>query len=182
MRRPLVIIGPSGSGKSSLVDGLVRRGLVTVTPTWTTRPRRSDEHTGSANHVFVDGARFDAVDRSGGFLGVATLFGHRYGLPPLADSTGTVPTVVARVGALDLVRRHLPDPVVVQVEASPARIRSALAARGTDPVEAGARLRAGYEELVVGRCVADHVVVNDGTLDDLIARVGALVTGEAVAA
>src|SRR6476660_9759614 len=39
----LVFIGPSGSGKSTIVRTLVERRVVTVHPTWTTRPRRADE-------------------------------------------------------------------------------------------------------------------------------------------
>jgi ribose 1,5-bisphosphokinase PhnN len=163
MQPTLVIIGPSGSGKSTLATELARRGLVTVVPTWTTRPRRADERDGSPNHRFVDDATFDAVEAAGGFLGTAHLFGHRYGLPPVRGG-GRMPAVVARAGVLGLLRRHVHDPLVVQVEVPPAHLRRVLAERAETP----ARLRVAYEELLVGRCVAGHVLVNDGSVDQLV--------------
>ena len=57
-RRVLVVIGPSASGKSSLVRELHRRRVIRVLPTWTTRPRRADERDGSLEHRFVSDERF----------------------------------------------------------------------------------------------------------------------------
>src|SRR5436305_590449 len=86
-RRPVVVfIGPSGSGKSTVVRELASRGLVTVHPTWTTRPRRADEQQGSLEHRFVSDGEFDELCRRGCFIETVRLFGlpYRYGLPPLA--------------------------------------------------------------------------------------------------
>src|SRR3954447_16585781 len=84
-------IGPSGSGKSTVVRELAARGLVTVHPTWTTRPRRADERQGSLEHRFVSDDEFDELCRRGFFIETVSLFGlpFRYGLPPLdGDSAG----------------------------------------------------------------------------------------------
>jgi guanylate kinase len=169
VQRPLVLIGPSGGGKSSLALELVHRRLVTVVPTWTTRPRRRDEHDGCVNHRFVTDETFDAAEAAGRFLGTCELFGHRYGLPVLEGERR--PAVVARVGAVNALRRHRRDVVVVQVEAPPERIRATLAARGTTTSEFRSRFAAAYEEILSGRVVADRVVLNDTTVLDLADRV-----------
>src|SRR5215210_1953237 len=97
----LVIIGPSGSGKSSATRLLVNRGLVRVHPTWTTRPRRSDEHFGSPEHRFVDDV---------------TLFGlpYRYGLPPIRRSNDLrADVVMLRAPLVERFRRVVTDPSAV---------------------------------------------------------------------
>src|SRR3954451_2133494 len=102
-RRPVVVfIGPSGSGKSTVVRELADRGLVTVHPTWTTRPRRQDEQAGSLEHRFVSDAEFDRLCERGFFLETVTLFGlpYRYGLPPVGSPRAT--------GALDAVMLRAP--------------------------------------------------------------------------
>ncbi|HVF33450.1 MAG TPA: hypothetical protein VM933_10490 [Acidimicrobiales bacterium] len=184
----LLVIGPSGSGKSTLVRTLAGAGHLRVHPTWTTRPRRPDEAAGSLEHRFVDDATFDRLQREGRFVDAVALFGlaHRYGLPPLdrpahADDgcsrTGRLDTVMLRAPLVERFRRVFPDrpAVVVQVEDDPRRLRRRLLERGGTPDELAARLTDNRAEVLLGRRVADHVVVNDGTVDDLAARVLELV-------
>lgn len=54
----LVVIGPSGSGKSSLVQALAKTGEIAVHPTWTTRPPRADECEGCVEHRFFSEQAF----------------------------------------------------------------------------------------------------------------------------
>jgi ribose 1,5-bisphosphokinase PhnN len=181
MERPLVLIGPSGAGKSSLALELSHRGVVEVVPTWTTRPRRPDEPLGCVNHRFVDPFTFAAAEQRGMFAGTLELFGHRYGLPLLvAGPHGRRPAVVVRAVALGELRRRYRELEVVQVEAPPERIRATLAARGTTTTEFRRRFACLDEEVLAGRVLADHVVVNDTTVADLADRVEALTAGEVV--
>src|SRR5438445_13789022 len=99
MEPVLVIIGPSACGKSSVVHHLHEPRLVTVCPTWTTRPRRDDEKNGSLEHRFVSDDAFDILCSRGFFLDTVAMFGlpHRYGLPPLAPpDDGRVNAVMLR--------------------------------------------------------------------------------------
>src|SRR3954451_6553773 len=134
MHPMIAVIGPSGSGKSSLVRELDRCGLVRLHPTWTTRPRRADESDGSAEHRFVSEEEFDALEAKGFFLATASLFGlpWRYGLPHVAAPAGErADLVMLRAPVVERVRRQLGLGVVIQVVDEPARVAHRLRARGS---------------------------------------------------
>jgi guanylate kinase len=66
--RLLVIIGPSGAGRSSALRLLHDQKVVEVTPSWTTRPLRNDESEDTLEHRFVDEATFKQKAGEGYFL------------------------------------------------------------------------------------------------------------------
>lgn len=180
-RRPvLVLVGPSGAGKSALVAALARLGVVTVHPTWTTRPPRPDERAeGCPEHRFVAERRFDHLAESGLFGDVVRPFGgtHRYGLPPLPHRPAGPPTCVEQIDTvllratyLDRVADRLNPMVVYQVEAPPPVLADRLAARGADPDEIRARRAFDVEDTAAGRRRADRILPNEGTLASLVAR------------
>jgi len=174
-RRPvLVVIGPSASGKSSVVRALHDRGLVRLHPTWTTRPRRSDEIAGSPEHRFVSDEGFDDLAGSGFFLDTVTLFGlpHRYGLPPVAMSTeGPLDVVMLRAPLVARFARFVPNHLVYQIESEPEEGRDRLLERGCIGAELAGRLVDNDREVACGRRIADRVFVNDGDLDGLVEAV-----------
>jgi guanylate kinase len=175
----LVVIGPSGCGKSSAVRRLCELGAVRVHPTWTTRPRRPDEAHGSLEHRFVDDATFDALAEHGAFLDTVSLFGlpHRYGLPPIRRSAdGRVDVVMLRAPLVERFDRVVGPPrVVVQIEDDADRAAARLRARESSAEELRRRLADNERELVLGRRVADHVLVNDGTIAGLAAALAWIV-------
>ena len=74
-----VVSAPSGGGKTSLVNALLRRDeRVALSISHTTRAPRPGEHDGVHYH-FVDEARFAELAERGAFLEHARVFGHRYG-------------------------------------------------------------------------------------------------------
>lgn len=185
MHRPLlVLIGPSGAGKSALADRLARAGAIATVPTWTTRPRRPDESSGSPNHRFVGEEVFDRLERAGAFVGVVRLPGlpHRYGLPAVDGTGGPLPAVVARAPFVAALRDHFPLGPTYQVERSAAATIAALAGRGTSAAEEAARFLAVEDERLAGRALADRWFANDGTSDDLATRVAAALAGAGVPA
>ena len=81
MRRGLLFIvsAPSGTGKTTLVERLVRvvSDLV-ISRSYTSRPPRPGE-TDGVDYNFVDEAQFASMVDAGEFLEWATVFGCRYG-------------------------------------------------------------------------------------------------------
>ena len=169
--RVLAVLGPSGSGKSTVVRELHRRGVIEVTPSWTTRPRRDDELDGSIEHRFVDEDEFTARQGAGFFLEVVQMFGlpYRYGLPAVEEpADGRVPAIMVRAPLMPLVARHFPGHVAYQIEDGYERARERLRRRAWDP---GTRLDGFEEECRLGRDAAHRIFVNDGSIVDLVGAV-----------
>jgi guanylate kinase len=169
--RVLAVLGPSGSGKSTVVRELHRRGLIEVTPSWTTRARREDEHAGSIEHRFVDGEEFAARHDAGYFLEVVQMFGlpHRYGLPAVGEpADGRVPAIMVRAPLMPLVHRHFPGHVAYQIEDRLQRAEERLRRRAGD---LGTRLDGFEEECRLGREAAHRTFVNEGSIADLVEAV-----------
>jgi guanylate kinase len=166
MSRVIVITGPSGVGKGTLIRGLLSRipGLELSTSA-TTRAPRPGERDGVDYH-FLSDEEFERRVGAGDFVEHARYAGHRYGTlrSELERRTADgVPVVLEiEVQGARQVREALPDAVQVFI-APPSlpSLRARLVGRGTDdPEEVERRLRTAEEELEA-QGEFRHVVVND---------------------
>jgi guanylate kinase len=176
----IVLAGPSGVGKGSVVKRLLARdpeGLV-VSVSATTRPARTGET--DADYTFVDDERFDRMVRDGELLEWAQVYGgHRYGTPKafvdgqLAAGKDVVLEIDVQGAAQ--VREHVPDAVLILlVPPSTMALEERLRGRGTeDHASIAERLRAAERELEQATWF-HHVVVND-ELDQAAGRVAAII-------
>jgi guanylate kinase len=86
----LVITGPSGAGKGTLIRALIERlPILTVAVSATTRPRRPGEEDGR-EYRFLSEDEFDRRVRAGEFLEHVLFIGERY---------GTLSSEIERIGA-----------------------------------------------------------------------------------
>jgi guanylate kinase len=77
--RLFVITAPSGAGKTSLINALLKEDpRLKLSVSYTTRPPRPGEQDGREYH-FVDDATFLAMRGRGEFLESAEVHGYRYG-------------------------------------------------------------------------------------------------------
>lgn len=176
--RLLVLAGPSGVGKSSVVAGL-REALpeLLFSVSATTRPARPGEVDGR-DYRFVGQEGFDALIERGDLLEWAEVHGglQRSGTPrePVerALSTGRAVLVEVDLQGARSVKRVLPEAVTVFIAPpSMEELARRLTDRGTDtPEQRERRLRTAIEEMGA-RDEFDEVVVND----DLQAAIGRLV-------
>ena len=170
MRRGTLIVlaGPSGVGKGSVVERLRSRdpeGLA-VSISATTRRMRPGE-TDGVDYQFVDDARFDRMIAGGELLEWAEVYpGRRYGTPrSFVDRTlarGRDVILEIDVQGAAQVRAQAPDAVLIlltppSMDALEARLRG----RGTeDEASIAERLDAAARELDQAGWF-DHMVVND---------------------
>jgi guanylate kinase len=174
MSRILVVIGPSGVGKSTVFAPLRREGVVRLVPTWTTRRPRHYEDPSDADHVFVDDREFAARERDGFFLETVQLFGleARYGLPreALEDDGRSIRMLMLRAMLLKKLPDYFPAHLVYQVEAPRARVEAHLRARLEHDGDIGSRLASFDEESQSGRRLAHRVIDNSDDPERATAR------------
>jgi guanylate kinase len=175
----LVIAGPSGVGKGTVVQRLLQRHPeLWLSISATTRPPRPNERDGR-EYFFLSPEEFEARVRDGGFLEAFEVFDARYGTPraPVEARLASGQDVLAEVdvqGAL-AIRAAFPTAVLVFIK-PPSRevLRQRLHDR--DPAAERAELErrlaeADSEEALAGEF--DVVVVNDD-LDRAVDEVDAV--------
>jgi guanylate kinase len=162
----LVIGGPSGVGKGTIVRRLLERDPnLWLSVSSTTRPRRDGEVDGR-DYVFMSRPEFERLRDEGGFLESFDVYGDLKGTPwrPVEDHLTAGDDVVLEIdvkGAM-AIREAFPDAVLVFVRAPSREVqRKRLEGRGQDDPEAVERrlAEAEAEEALADRF--DAVVVND---------------------
>lgn len=173
---PLIVIvsGPGGAGKGTIVDSLVSRDpKLWLSRSWTTRRRREGEPEDA--YVFVERDDFEKRIADGGFLEWTEFLGNLYGSPlPPVDGECDIVLEIELHGAEQVKARH-PEAIMVFVS-PPSRDeqRRRLEARGDSPEHVVERLRKAEEEESRGTKEADVVVVNDD-LDRAVAEIEGII-------
>jgi guanylate kinase len=172
----IVVSGPGGVGKGTIVDALVKRDAgLWLSRSWTTRERRPSEAPDA--YVFTDTATFERRIAEGGFLEWTEFLGNYYG-SPLPDAAPDEDVVLEiEVDGAQQVKQVFPDAMLIFVlppsrEEQERRLRG----RGDPGDKVLARLKKAEVEEPIGRDLADHVVVNDDlddTIDEMLAIIDA---------
>jgi len=166
----LVIIGPSGVGKSTMVQELSKQGVLVVWPTYTTRPARPDEKA-AIEHVFINKQQFADKKADGFFVSTVELFGlpYEYGLPrKQPKANGKVTCVMLRAPVIEQFAKHFNNFVIYQIEADMNSVSERLQKREQ---EMGNRLKNYQQELKLGRKLAARVFINDSDVNALTRQV-----------
>ena len=167
MAKVLVITGPSGVGKGTLIRELLGRvSDLELSTSATTRAPREGEQDGREYHFLSAGEFAERAD-AGEFLEHATFSGNRYGtlrseVERCLDAGVSLVLEIEVQGARQ-VRAALPERAVLIFIAppSPSVLRERLAGRGLDSEEAiKRRLETAKQELEAQQ-EFKHVVVND---------------------
>jgi guanylate kinase len=162
----VVVSGPSGVGKSTIVAELARkRPQVVPIVTATTRARRENEIDGVHYHFLTDAAFRELIER-GGLLEHANNHGFWYGTPIdqvrgiLAAGRDAILTISPE-GARN-VRGLVPDALTIFVmPPSMEDLADRLRSRGSESEASIARRRKDAERWIAEADDYDHVVVNE---------------------
>jgi guanylate kinase len=185
-RQPLLIVisGPSGVGKDTVVHRMRERRLpFRFVVTATSRPRRDDEVDG-VDYVFLTREEFEAMVSRGEFLEHALVYGQFKGIPRrhVREALATGQDVVFRIDVqgAETVRRLCPEALLIFLATrDEEELARRLRKRRTESTEALelrlATARREYEKLDL----FDYVVVNgDGELDRAVDTIEAIIRAE----
>jgi guanylate kinase len=180
----IVISGPSGVGKDSVVQGMKDRGMpVHFVVTATTRPRRDNEIHGK-DYYFVSKEEFAHMIEAQELIEFAFVYNDYKGIPKkeVRDALTSGQDVVMRldVQGAATVRRLAPEAVLIFLTTrNEEELVNRLKGRKTEnPEELSLRIATARQEL---KRVAefDYVIVNsDGCLDNTIETVRAIILAE----
>lgn len=171
--RLFLVVGPSGAGKDTLIDGaraaLAGESGIAFARRAITRPADA----GGEDHEAVDDAAFDARRDAGGFMLHWEAHGLKYGIPAAyADDLAAGRTVVANVSraAIPVAMERFAPVTVLEITASPDILAARLAGRGRESVDAIAA-RLARDAAAIPADAPRITVVNDGAREDGIAAV-----------
>lgn len=184
-RRPLIVVlhGPSGAGKDSVVAGLRARVDIVRAVSSNSRPRREGEREG-VDYRFLTRERFEAKIAAGEFIEHAEVYGDLKGLErraletPLAEGRDVL--VRTDLQGARRLRGLLRGAVFVLLTAeSREALRARLAARRSESAASLARRLAEVDAELADAPNNDYVVVNrEGALDEAVAAIARIIERE----
>lgn len=185
-QQPLLIVisGPSGVGKDTVVHRMRERRLpFRFVVTATSRPRRDDEVDG-VDYLFLTHEEFEGMVARGEFLEHALVYGQFKGIPRrhVREALATGQDVVFRIDVqgAETVRRLCPEALLIFLATrDEEELARRLRKRRTESAEAlELRLAAARQEYEkVG--LFDYVVVNgDDELDRAVDTIEAIIRAE----
>jgi guanylate kinase len=176
----IVVSGPGGVGKGTVVERLVARDpRLWLSRSWTTRERRPGEAEDA--YVFATRDEFEQRIAAGGFLEWVQFLDYLQGSPLPDPQPGTdVLFEIDVYGARQICERY-PDALLIFVDAPSREEQEArLRKRGDSPDRVAQRLGKADEEAAVARTMDFEVVVNDD-LDTTVEAIEAIIARERAA-
>jgi len=177
----LVVTGPSGAGKGTLIRELVERVPgIEVTVSATTRERRRGEEDGREYWFLTDDEFLTRVERGAFLEHVEFVSGHRYGtlrseLDRIA-ANGHVPLLELETEGALRVKREVSGAVTIFISARVDELERRLRERATESAgEIGERIELARKQLEQAGQF-DHVIENDD-LERAVAELTTLVRG-----
>jgi guanylate kinase len=165
----LVVSGPSGVGKTTIVHRVRERLGGQFSVSATTRPKSLAEVNGE-DYLFVSPSEFERLKSNDAFLEHAEVFGrHAYGTPrePVENALRDGDLILLDIdvqGAIQI-REHMPSAYMIFIlPPSDEELRHRLETRGREDEEAIARRFAEARreiDLATSRTLYDAFIVND---------------------
>lgn len=165
MRNLLIVLsGPSGVGKGTIVKRLIERGGFSLSVSCTTREPRGGERDG-IDYFFISKEKFLKMIDGGGFLEYSNHFGNYYGTPKeFVEKRLKECDVLLEIevdGALRVKKSH-PEALLIMVSPpSKAELRSRLLGRGSEKAEKIEERLSRMEYELAQADKYDYTVIND---------------------
>lgn len=175
-----LVVGPSGVGKDSLIDGARRLLADDVSYCFPKRYITRPQDAGGEPHRAVTDEEFDRLEAQGAMMLSWEAHGHRYGIPIAAEEalmSGRAVVVNVSRQVIDEARQAWPPVRILLVTASRGVLAARLAGRGRETED---EIQRRLDRMDAYRVVGDDVceVVNEDQLDRAIDRIVALLEHE----
>ena len=181
MRNLLIVLsGPSGVGKGTIVNKLLERGNYSLSVSCTTRSPREGEVDGKS-YFFISKEEFSKLIEEGGFLEYSNHFSNYYGTPrAFVEGQLLSRDVILEIevdGALQVKRAH-PEAILIMILPPDRKeLISRLKGRGSESEEKIAeRLQRLDYEISLSKNY-DYTVIND-RLDEAVAQIENIIKRE----
>ncbi len=176
-KRVWVLVGPSGTGKTTIAQDLVGQvPQLRKAVTCTTRPPREGEREG-VDYFFVSEEQFDFLLAAGKLIEHTIYGGYRYGLPVdqflEAEQAGADMLAVLDIQGVHHLRSTFgPERVRAIFLCSPSEeeLRRRMRERGSSPEEIASRLSLVAQELTDAE-TCDYVVPTDASYPEVYQQV-----------
>ncbi len=163
----VIVSGPSGVGKSTICEGVVKRlNNVYLSVSVTTRPR-SEKEADSQDYWFISGQEFQERIDKGLLLEYAEVFGHLYGTPrdKVEEAVRLGKTVILEIdvqGAKQA-KEIFPDAVMIFILPPTEKdLVERMDHRGREAVDAAEkRLNGASSEIAAAWQYYKHMVINE---------------------
>lgn len=177
----LIISGPSGSGKGTIVERLVDDLGYRVSISATTRNPRPNEENG-VHYFFKTKEEFEKMIEAGELLEHACFCGNYYGTPKeyVERQLGEGNNIILEIevqGALQVKKKYNDAVLIFTMPPTIAELRRRLVNRGTEDMETiDKRIKRAEEELEY-LPQYDYIVIND-TVEQAVRDVDCIVRAE----
>ena len=178
----LILSGPSGTGKSTVINGLMqRRDDIRFSVSATTREPRPGEIDGK-DYFFLTREAFDKMVAEDAFLEYATYVGNSYGTPvgPIEEQLAAGYNVLLDIevqGASQVMARRSDAVSIFLLPPSIEELERRLRSRGTDSEEKlQGRLQTAREEFT-RLSEYSYIIVNDD-VDKAVRELDAVITAQ----
>ena len=164
MNKLIVISGPSGVGKGTIVNELLKKGDYALSISCTTRAPRVGEREG-VSYFFISKDKFLTMIENEGFLEYDNHFENYYGTPKeFVEKQLQTKNVILEIevnGAFR-VKKSYPDAILIMIAPpSTDELKSRLVGRGTESAEDIAERLARLEYELSQSDKYDYTVIND---------------------
>lgn len=160
----IVLSGPSGVGKGTIVNKLLAEGGYSLSVSCTTRAPREGEVDG-ISYFFTDRKTFESKIKEGGFLEYSEHFGNFYGTPKAFVEEklkgGNVILEIEVDGALQVKRAHPEALLIMIAPPSEKELISRLEKRGSESAEKIRERVKRMEYELSKKDMYDYTVIND---------------------